>query len=146
MQNKHQNFFLVLGVPTLGGGVDLVGPNSQIFPKIRFEGSPYLPWQQYFDWLIWSQTTRIWSVWTLLSLSIFSAQQKNRSIKNIWCTYSTGRKWKSCIKSWWWCPDMISQRSCWDIMFEDNFCQIKVWMHSKIDQTSLFCAFKPLPS
>ena len=49
-------------------------------------------------------------------------------------------------KSWWWCPDMISQRSCWDIMFEDNFCQIKVWMHSKIDQTSLFCAFIPLPS
>ena len=42
-------------------------------------------------------------------------------------------------------PDMISQRSCWDIMFEDNFCQIKVWMHSKIDQTSLFCAFLPLP-
>ena len=42
MQNKHQIFFLVLGVPTLGegGGVDLVGPNSQIFPKIRFEGSP----------------------------------------------------------------------------------------------------------
>ena len=31
-------------------------------------------------------------------------------------------------------------------MFEDNFCQIKVWMHSKIDQTSLFCAFIPLPS
>ena len=31
-------------------------------------------------------------------------------------------------------------------MFEDNFCQIKVWMHSKIDQTSLFCVFIPLPS
>ena len=44
MQNKHQFFFLVLGVPTLGegGGVDLVGPNSQIFPKIRFEGFPKL--------------------------------------------------------------------------------------------------------
>ena len=36
------------------------------------------------------------------------------------------RKQKSCIKSWWWCPDMISERSCWDIRFEDNFCQIKV--------------------
>ena len=40
MQNKHQ-FFFVLGVPTLGeGGVNLVGPNSQNFPKNRFEGSP----------------------------------------------------------------------------------------------------------
>ena len=46
----------------------------------------------------------------------------------------------------WWCHNMISERSCCDIMFEDNFCQIKVWMHSKIDQTSLFCAFIPLPS
>ena len=45
----------------------------------------------------------------------------------------------------WWCHNMISERSCCDIMFEDNFCQIKVWMHSKIDQTSLFCAFIPLP-
>ena len=69
-----------------------------------------------------------------------------RSIKNIGCTYYTGRKWKSCIKSWWWCPHMISQRPCWDIMFEDNSCQIKVWIHSKMDQTSLFCAFIPLPS
>ena len=34
---------IVLGVPTFGegGGVDLVGTKSQIFPKIRFEGSPY---------------------------------------------------------------------------------------------------------
>jgi len=46
----------------------------------------------------------------------------------------------------WWCHNMISERSCCDIMFEGNFCQIKVWMHSKIDQTSLFCAFIPLPS
>ena len=46
MQNKHQFFFLVLGVPTLGegGGGDLVGPNSQFFPKIRFEGSPNHHW------------------------------------------------------------------------------------------------------
>ena len=40
MQNKHQ-FFFSFGCPNFGGGrVDLVGPNSQIFPKIRFEGSP----------------------------------------------------------------------------------------------------------
>ena len=41
MQKKH-NFFLVLGVPTFGegGGVDLVGTKSQIFPIIQFEGSP----------------------------------------------------------------------------------------------------------
>ena len=48
MQNKHQFFFLVLGVPTFGErggkGVDLVGPNSQIFPKNRFEGFPYAAW------------------------------------------------------------------------------------------------------
>ena len=42
MQNKHQNFFFSFGGPNFGGGggVDLVEPNSQIFPKIRFEGSP----------------------------------------------------------------------------------------------------------
>ena len=40
MQNKHQ-FFLVLGVPTYGEGVDLVGTKSQIFPMSLFEGSPY---------------------------------------------------------------------------------------------------------
>ena len=35
------NFWKNLGFrPNWGGGVDLVGPNSQIFPKIRFEGSP----------------------------------------------------------------------------------------------------------
>ena len=43
MQNNF--FFLVLGVPTFG--VDLVGPNSQIFPKIRFEGFPYDVSNQY---------------------------------------------------------------------------------------------------
>ena len=42
MQNKHQIFFFSFGRPNFGGGggADLVGPNSQIFPKIRFEGSP----------------------------------------------------------------------------------------------------------
>ena len=41
MQNKHHFFFSFGGPNFGGGGVDLVGPNSQIFPKIRFEGSPY---------------------------------------------------------------------------------------------------------
>ena len=43
MQKKHL-FFLVLGVPTFGegGGVDLVGTKSQVFPKSSFEGSPYV--------------------------------------------------------------------------------------------------------
>ena len=42
MQKKHQFFVLVLGVPDFveGGGVDLVGTKSQIFPKKSFEGFP----------------------------------------------------------------------------------------------------------
>ena len=42
MQKKHQ-FFFSFGCPNFrggGGGVDLVGTKSQIFPKISFEGSP----------------------------------------------------------------------------------------------------------
>ena len=34
------------------------------------------PWQQSFNWLIRSQTTRIWSVWTMLSFSIFGITEK----------------------------------------------------------------------
>ena len=43
MQNKHQIFFFSFGGPNFGGGGggNLVGPNSQICPKIRFEGFPY---------------------------------------------------------------------------------------------------------
>ena len=42
MQNKQHFFFLVLGVPTFG-------PNSQIFPKIRFEGFPNTNLAQIFQ-------------------------------------------------------------------------------------------------
>ena len=40
------------------------------------------PWQQSFDWLIWSQTTRIWS-WTLLSLSIFGTTESKSHASNL---------------------------------------------------------------
>ena len=41
MKKKTSFFLLVLGVPTYGEGVDLVGTKDQIFPMILFEGSPY---------------------------------------------------------------------------------------------------------
>ena len=45
MQNKHQFFFCLFWASQIMargvGGVDLVGTKSQIFRKIRFEGSPY---------------------------------------------------------------------------------------------------------
>ena len=42
MQNKH-NFFFLYGNPNVrGGGVKPVGPNSQLLPKICFEGFPNL--------------------------------------------------------------------------------------------------------
>ena len=43
MQNKHQNFFLVVGVPTFGeggGGASRVGKKPQVYPKKSLEGSP----------------------------------------------------------------------------------------------------------
>ena len=76
-------------------------------------------------------------------LLLHVAHSNNWSFAQIFQLHNFGLE--SSMMSRWWCPDMISQRSCWDIMFVDNFCQIKVWMHSKIDQTSLFCAFIPLP-
>ena len=44
MQNKHQTFFSFFGGPTYGegGGGPLVGPKAQVFPKIYFDGTPYL--------------------------------------------------------------------------------------------------------
>ena len=42
MQNKHQQFFLVVGVPTFGegGGAKPVGTKSQVCPKKLLDGSP----------------------------------------------------------------------------------------------------------
>ena len=42
MQKKTSIIFFFWGVPTFGegGGADLVGTKSQIFPIIQFEGSP----------------------------------------------------------------------------------------------------------
>ena len=54
---------------------------------------------------------------------------------------------KSRIKSW---DDDVTTWSLKDhvvtLCLRYNFCQIKVWMHSKIDQTSLFCAFIRYPA
>ena len=47
-----------------------------IFPSLSCQVQNLPPWRQSFDWLIWSQTTRIWSVWTLLSLSIIGTTEK----------------------------------------------------------------------
>ena len=43
MQNKHLTFFSLFGGPTYGkGGGPLAGPNAKLFPKINFDGPPYL--------------------------------------------------------------------------------------------------------
>ena len=46
MQNKHQFFFLVLGVPTLGGGLTWLGQIPKFFQKLDLK-APLTRWSLY---------------------------------------------------------------------------------------------------